>query len=96
LDLIGQNGANGEGRGCIHIHAGEISAAGLYEAHWRTWDRKRTADCGLIEGHRRVTHLVEVFVVEDEVTGFIRESDGVELPFPITRWIEDVLAGGGL
>jgi hypothetical protein len=40
--------------------------------------------------------LVEVFVVEDEVTGFIRESDGVELPFPITRWIEDVLAGGGL
>jgi hypothetical protein len=28
--------------------------------------------------------LVEVAVVEDEVTGFIRESDGVELPFPIT------------
>jgi hypothetical protein len=40
--------------------------------------------------------LVEVVVVEDEVTGFIRESDGVELPFPITRWREDVLAGGGL
>jgi hypothetical protein len=40
--------------------------------------------------------LVEVAVVEDEVTGFIRESDGVELPFPITIWIEDVLAGGGL
>jgi hypothetical protein len=40
--------------------------------------------------------LVEVIVVEDEVTGFIRESDGVELPFPITRWIEDVLTGGGL
>jgi hypothetical protein len=40
--------------------------------------------------------LVEVAVVEDEVTGFIRESDGVELPFPITRWIEDFLTGGGL
>jgi hypothetical protein len=41
--------------------------------------------------------LVEVAVVEDEVTSFIRESDGVELPFPITRWIiEDILTGGGL
>jgi hypothetical protein len=40
--------------------------------------------------------LVEVAVVEDEVTGFIRESDGVELPFPITIWMEDIFTGGGL
>jgi hypothetical protein len=84
LDLIRQNGANGEGGGRIHIQAGEVGAAGLYKANRSTGRGKGTADCGLIEGPYRVTHLVEVAVVEDEVTGFIRESDGVELPFPIT------------